>query len=71
MSLLAEKTEKNALYELAKCLRFFSSLDSLWVSAEDAYMSRNAENIIQAIIERNGYSATYCKHKGTRLAKIK
>jgi len=71
MSLLAEKTEKTAIYELAKALRFFENLNTLWVSAEDAYMARNAENILKAVIERNGYTATYCKRKGTRLVKCK
>lgn len=71
MSLLAEKTEKSALYELAKSLKFFENLNPLWVSAEDAFAARSAENLIRSVIENNGYVAIYCKRKGTRLIKYR
>lgn len=71
MSLLAEKTEKTALYELAKSLKFFENLNPLRVSAEDAFATRSAENLIRSVIENNGYTAVYCKRKGTRLIKFK
>lgn len=69
MSILSERTERNALYEIAKTLRFFERLDFLKVSNGDAFGIRKAENIIKGIIADNGYIATHKKGKGTRIRK--
>jgi len=70
MSILANQTEKNALYEMAKSLRFYENLTDLKVSAEDAYKIRTAENAIRSVIESNGYTALYSQQTGTTLKKI-
>jgi len=69
MSILSNKTEKKAIKVLANTLRFFSNTDLLFVSNEDAFKAKEAENILRGIIEHNGYKATYVKGKGTKLTK--
>jgi hypothetical protein len=71
MSILSNKTEKKALKVLANTLRFFAHTDLLFVSNEDAFKAREAENILREIVESNGYKATYKKGKGTKLTKDK
>jgi hypothetical protein len=70
MPILAEKTDKNALYEIAKTLRFFENLSDLKMSAEDAFKCRTAENAVRGIIETNGYKANYSNGTGTVITKI-
>lgn len=70
MSILAETTEKNALYEIAKTFRFFDNLSVLKVSAEDAFKIRSAKNALRGVFETNGYTASYSKGQGTILTKI-
>ena len=71
MSNLADKTERKVLKVLANTLRFFDDTANLNMTADDAFQSRQAENIIKNIIGNNGYSARYKKGKGTRLKKLK
>jgi len=59
MSILAEKTERRALYELAKALRFLDSLDLLMISNEDAFKIREAENLLREVVGVNGFTASY------------
>jgi hypothetical protein len=71
MSILAENTEKRAIKELAKVLKHFGRLDPFGMSAQDTYDSRQAEHLIRAVIESNGYRVLYRKGKGTRIYKQK
>ena len=71
MSILAEATEKKALQEIAKSLRFFSNLDLLQITGGDAIRIRHAENIVKSIIANNGYEVRISKRRGTYLIKQK
>lgn len=69
MSILAETTERKALQEIARSLRFFSNLDLLQISGGDALRIRHAENIIKSIIVNNGYEVCTSKRRGTYLIR--
>lgn len=71
MSILSETTERRALYELAKALRFFENLDFLMVSNEDAFRIKEAENLLRGVVETNGFKASYSKNRGVQLKRIK
>jgi hypothetical protein len=71
MSILADTTEKKALYEIAKTLRFFENLEYLQISAGDAVRIRHAEKIIKSVIGGNGFDAAFSKRRGTHLIKQK
>ncbi len=71
MSIISNRTERKALKVLANTLRFFDNTDLLFVSNNDAFKAREAENILRGIIENNGYKASYTKGKGTKLTKDK
>ena len=71
MSHLAKKTGKKALKVLANTLRFFEDTNLLFMTAEDAFSAKEAENTLRGIIETNGYHVTYKKGKGTKINKIK
>ncbi|WP_316848972.1 hypothetical protein [Pedobacter agri] len=71
MSILAETTERKALQEIARSLRFFSNLDLLHISAGDAVRIRHAEHIIKSIIANNGYQVRTSKRRGTYLIRQK
>ena len=70
MSLLADQTEKNALYEIAKCFKFLKNLDSMKVSAEDAFRVRLAENSLLCVVESNGYQIITNPDKTTTLKRL-
>lgn len=59
MSILANKTERKAITELAKCLKYFDNLSPLQMTAADAFEARQAERLIRGIIESNGYRIQY------------
>jgi hypothetical protein len=67
MSVLTEKTDKQAIKELAKCLIHFERLYPFNMSAQDAAEARQAQNLIRAIIETNGYRVIHKSGKGTRI----
>ena len=69
MSILAETTERNALQEIARSLRFFSNLDLLQISGGDAVRIKHAEHIIKSIIANNGYEVRHSKRRGTYLIR--
>ena len=71
MSILADSTEKKALHEIAKSLRFYENLNFLRISAGDAVRIRHAENIIKNIIGQNGFIVCSSKKRGTYLIKDK
>ena len=51
MSRLAETTEKAAIMVIRNILPCFGQLDSLGMSAEDAFEVRKAENLLRAVAE--------------------
>ncbi len=51
MSRLAETTEKAAIRVIESLLPRFGELDSLGMSAEDAFEVRKAENLLRAVAE--------------------
>jgi len=69
MSVLTDKTERQAIAELAKCLIHFERLYPFNMSAQDAADARQAQNLIQTIIGSNGYMAAHIGGKGTRIYK--
>jgi len=52
MSRLADTTERKALRVLLRTLPFFGQLETLRMSAQDAFDARQAENLLRGIIER-------------------
>ena len=70
MSICHDKTERKAIFELAKTLKHFDSLQGLLMHPGDAYTARLAENLIRSVIENNGYTAIYIPGRGTRLHKF-
>jgi len=69
MNILAETTERKALQEIARSLRFFSNLDLLQISEGDAVRIKHAEHIIKSIIANNGYEVRHSKRRGTYLIR--
>jgi hypothetical protein len=55
MSHLAETTEKAAITVIQKMLPRFGQLDSLGMSAQDAFDARAAENLLRGIVESSPY----------------
>jgi len=71
MGILAENTERKALYELAKALRFLDNLDLLMISNEDAFKIKEAENLLREVVGMNGFTASYSKFRGVQLKRTK
>ena len=71
MCLCAEKTEKKALFELAKALKHFINLDDSKMHPGDRHTAEVAEKLVRGIIEDNGYTASYLKRRGTRLFRFR
>lgn len=71
MCLCAEKTEKKALFELAKALKHFTGLDDSKMHPGDRHTAEVAEKLVRGIIEDNGYTASYLKSRGTRLFRFR
>lgn len=67
----SEKTEKKALFELAKALKHFMSLDDSQMHPGDRHTAQVAEKLVRGIIEDNGYTASYLKRRGTRLFRFR
>ena len=70
MCTCSEKTEKKALFELAKALKHFVNLDDLKMHPGDLHTAEVAEKLVPSIIEDNGYTASYLKRRGTRLFRF-
>jgi hypothetical protein len=51
MSRLTDTTEKAAITVIESLLPRFGELDSLGMSAEDAFEVRKAENLLRAVVE--------------------
>jgi hypothetical protein len=71
MCIYNERTEKKALFELAKVLKHFINLDDSKMHPGDRYTAELAEKLIRGIIEDNGYTASYLKRRGTRLIRFR
>lgn len=71
MSILSDKTEKNALKALAKTLRFFDELAFCQMTAGDDADVTTAKRLLTGVIENGGYRAVYARRKGTKLIKDK
>lgn len=71
MSILSERTDKNALKAIAKTLRFFDELTFCQMTAEDDADTNKAKRLLLGVIESGGYRATYQRRKGTKLIKAK
>jgi len=70
MCVCTEKTEKKALFELAKALKHFINLDDSKMHPGDRHTAEVAEKLVRGIIEDNGYTASYLKSRGTRLFRF-
>ncbi|WP_443938800.1 hypothetical protein [Pedobacter sp. MW01-1-1] len=70
MSIISANTERKALYEIAKTLRFFKNLNFLQISAGDDIRIRHAQNIIKDVIAINGFKVCFNKRRGTYLKKL-
>jgi hypothetical protein len=69
MSILNRKTERAAIVVMAGSLKYFEKLNQFLMSAQDAADARQAENLIRAIIETNGYGLKYSGSKGFKIYK--
>jgi len=65
------KTEKKALFELAKALKHFYNLYDMEIHPGDLHTAGVAEKLVRSIIEDNGYTASYLKRRGTRLFRFR
>ncbi|MGN7986235.1 hypothetical protein ACTJKC_02785 [Pedobacter sp. 22226] len=70
MGIISEKTERKALLEMARTLRFFERLELLHLSAGDSVRIAHAEYIIRDIIGNNGYVVMFSGKKGTKIVKL-
>jgi len=69
MSILADKTQKKALTALAATLRHFDRLYLLDMTKADDGDACAARNLIEGIIQSNGYRVVYCANGKTRLKR--
>lgn len=70
MSNLADKTEYRALKILANMVRQFEKLQYLDMTKDDDWDSRKACNLLEGIIQSNGYEVDYNTEK-TRIISTK
>lgn len=70
MSNLTDKTEYKALKILAAIVRQFEKLNNLDMTKTDDWDSRSARNLLESIIQSNGYRVDYDpKNQRTILVK--
>jgi len=70
MSILSDKTEKEAIVKLARCIKYLDGLAYLQMTAEDDHDANIALRSINSIIETNGYELVQSR-KGHIIRKIK
>lgn len=70
MGIISEKTERKALLEMAKTLRFIERLEVLQLSAGDSVRIAHAGYIIRDVIGNNGYGVIFNGKRGTRINKL-
>lgn len=71
MSILNNKTEKEALKIMAAALKHFEKLEPYFLNAEDSFKARLAENALRTLIEANGYYVVHRIGKGMKLVRSK
>ncbi len=71
MSILKDKTERKALVELARSIKILESLYTCYMTAQDDWDTKQAENLIRGIIQTNGYGIRYTTGRKTRIYKVK
>jgi hypothetical protein len=70
MGIRSEKTEQQALLEIARTLRFFTRLEFLQISAGDSVRLEHAERIIRDVISHNGYRVKSAGKRGIKIFKL-
>lgn len=63
MSNLSERTEKKALTIIAKSVKAFESLHFMDMTATDDYDVTAARNLLEGVIQSNGYRIAYQSKK--------
>jgi len=67
MSILSGQTEEKAIAVIAECVLLFEKLHYLRMTAQDAFDTRTAENLLKGIIESNGFHVVYRADKNDKL----
>ena len=70
MSNLADKTECKALSILAQMVKDFEKLHYLEMTKEDDWDATQARNLLECIVQSNGYKINYNKESNKPLLKI-
>jgi hypothetical protein len=70
MGMKSEKTERQALLEMARTLRFFERLEVLQLSVGDSVRLEHAERIIRDVISHNGYGLKPAGKRGIKVIKL-
>lgn len=70
MGIISEKTERKALLEMARTLRFFERLEVLQLSAGDSVRLEHVEYIIRDVISHYGYSVKSAGKRGVKIIKL-
>ncbi|MBB6370081.1 hypothetical protein [Chryseobacterium shigense] len=70
MSNLANKTEYKALTVIAQMIKEFEKLHYLDMTKEDDLDATRARNLLESIIQTNGYKINYEKNSKKTLLKI-
>lgn len=70
MSNLSNKTEYKALTIIAQMVKEFEKLHYLEVTKEDDLDATKAKNLLECIVQSNGYKINYTKENNQPLLKI-
>ena len=71
MSILAEKTDKEVIVILSDMVRMYKYLHLLHMSKQDDEDATKARNLLQGIIESNGYRINYDGNLRRKITKEK
>lgn len=69
MSNLADKTEYKALSIIAKIVKQFESLHCLDMTKIDDWETKQARNLVEGVIQSNGYKINYDRNGKKPLLK--
>lgn len=70
MSILSEKTERKALIILAKMVRDYEKLHLLNMTTRDDWDATAAKNLLQAVIESNGYQIEFSRSRRKLIKRL-
>jgi hypothetical protein len=70
MSNLADKTEHKALIIIAKIVKQFEHLHYLDMTKTDDWDATQARNLLEGIIQSNGYTINYDRNSKNQLLKL-